>query len=147
MGSSGESFKEMGKPLWTPIEHRVIRELLHEIHKDIEDWADENCVTSFETIEEHIDDSEARELLEILQNIALIKTDDFNTQLKTWIEGSLDPVLLVTAIAIHHLYSSVFNNPFLVLDTFAKQWQQTGSSDTMLLTYRMLHKPNEKQAH
>jgi hypothetical protein len=133
-----KSFKEMTKTTWTPLEDNAVRELLEEIHKDIEDWADENGVDSLENLGDCLDEAEAGQLMKALQEVSLTTAGDLDTQVRLWIESSLDPVLLLTALVTYHMYTSMCINPFLGLDAFGGEFQTSLVSQTMLSMYHVL---------
>ena len=111
-----KSFKEMVKSTWTPMEDQVISDILNEVHKEIEDWADENCVDIFEEMEGKLTEEEQTEFLEYLKDITIVATDDFGQQLGWWTEKGSDPVLILTAAMTHLMYDKICSNEFAVVD-------------------------------
>jgi hypothetical protein len=128
-----KSFNQMTKSAWTPLEDRAIQDVLEDIHQDIEAWAENNCVESFEKIQERLDESQQAELFEACKNVVNVTQDDLATQFQWWEERDVDPVLLFTALATFHMYLSVFNNEFLALEAV-----EEGSMSLMLDVYRKL---------
>jgi hypothetical protein len=136
-----KSFKEMGKDSWTPMEDRILREKLAEIHKDIEDWVEENCVGSFtDVVVERLTEEGEENLMGFLQRFTYIQAekDSLSYQLKRWEARSMDPVLIQTAIITHMMYIFMFSNPFLALDGLVDLKQVESVSNCMMATYQML---------
>ncbi|KAH6667963.1 hypothetical protein B0J14DRAFT_567311 [Halenospora varia] len=139
-----KSFKEMSKANWVPLEDRAILEVFDEIHKDIEDWADDNCKEDLMEIGEGLTGEQKVELMAFMGQVAEINCQDLDEQLKYWVDTGLDPVLLLTALATHHMYLSVFRNPFGVLDALAPGGNV---GVTMMGIYQNLRQLDIKQAH
>ena len=136
-----KSFREMGKDSWTPMEDRIVREKLTEIHKDIEDWVEENCVESFrDVVVEDLTEEEEENLMNFLQRFTYIEEekDSLSYQLSRWEARSMDPVLIQTAIITHMMYIFIFRNPFMALDGLVDLEQAESVSSSMTVTYQML---------
>lgn len=117
-----KSFKEISKSIWAPLEDQVVRETLESIHKEIEDWAEENSIKTFDALNESlISDGEAEALFNFLGDISLIGSDNLWGQFRMWRSQEIDPELILTAVIISSMYDRVFRNPFLVLDAFEIQ--------------------------
>jgi hypothetical protein len=129
-----KSFNQMTKSAWTPLEDRVIQEVLQEIHHDLEEWADENCVESFAEIGAHLNGVQQVELLELCKKVADVTQNDLLSQFQWWEERQFDPVLLLVALVTHRMYSCVFNNEFLALGAVDE-----ASMAMMLDVYRKLY--------
>ncbi len=129
-----KSFNQITKSAWTPLEDRAIQEALQEIHQDLEDWADDNCLESFAEILERLPEPRQAELLEFCKDVIDITQPDLVSQFKWWTERKVDPVLLLTALATYHMYSCVFNNEFLAIGAL----EVDGSVDPMTDVYRKL---------
>jgi hypothetical protein len=138
-----KSFKELSKSSWTPMEDHVIRDILGEIHKEIEDWADEVCVETFEEMKGKLTEGEVNQLMDFLKSFTIIVTDDYEQQLEWWEEKAADPVLLLTATMTHLMYLNMCLNPFQVVDAIV---QGSGSdvSAGLLQTYRILAEGTSK---
>jgi hypothetical protein len=114
-----KSFKEISKSIWSPLEDHVVRETLENIHKEIEDWAEENSIKTFDDLNEScISDGEAEALLDFLRDIASTDSDNLWGQFRIWGRQEIDPELILTAVITSCMYDQVFRNPFMVLDAF-----------------------------
>jgi hypothetical protein len=132
------TFKEMAKSSWTPLEDRVISEMLDDIHQRIEEWAEDNCLGSLEDIMEGLQVSEGVQLLKKCNEVANVSAEEFDRQMQLRDERSLDPTLLLTALASHHMYKSVFNNSFLALGAYDQPDQPFSLGEIMYSMYREL---------
>lgn len=110
-----KSFSAMSKSAWTPLEDRTISDILQEIHQDLEAWADENCLESFDDVRERLDEAQQVELLELCMKVADVTQSDLSSQFAWWDERHLDPILLLTALMTYRMYTCVFDNEFLAL--------------------------------
>ncbi|KUJ19622.1 uncharacterized protein LY89DRAFT_779557 [Mollisia scopiformis] len=137
-----KSFNQMTKSAWTPLEDRAIQEVLEEIHQDIEAWAEDNCVESFDEIKGCLDETHQAALLEICKNVADVTQDGLGAQFQWWEERDVDPILLLTALSTFQMYSCVFNNEFLAMEVIVED-----SMGTMVDVYRKLAELDSKQAH
>ncbi|KAH8665033.1 hypothetical protein BGZ60DRAFT_62669 [Tricladium varicosporioides] len=139
-----KSFKEMSKANWVPLEDRAILEVFDEIHKDIEDWADDNCKEDLMEIAEGLSEEQKVELMAFMGPVAEVNCQNLDEQLRYWVNTRLDPVLLLTALATHHMYLAVFRNPFGILDVLSPD---ENVAATMLGIYLNLKQLDIKQAH
>jgi hypothetical protein len=134
-----KSFREMSKSSWAPMEDQVIRETIEGIHKDLEDWVEDNCIESLEEIDGRGNDAEAHQLLlDFLQSAATTHAGQPWEQLQLKINKGLSPRLVLTAILINYMYMSIFKNPFSVLDALREADDPNGLGDMMLHVYQML---------
>jgi hypothetical protein len=130
------SFKDLSRDTWRPMEDRAVQEALEILHKDIEDWADENCIESLTDIACDVNSPEARELLDCLRKVAWISEEEteLSAQLQQYAEVEIEPVLLLTALLTYAIYKSAFSEPFLILDALEPQGPPiVDSSGTMNL--------------
>ena len=111
-----KSFKEMAKSSWTPMEDHIISDILGDVHKEIEDWCDENCADNFDQMRGRLSKKDETTLLDFLKLVTVVVSDDFGEQLGWWTEKGYDPVLLSTAVITHLMYDSVCVNEFSVVD-------------------------------
>ncbi|KAF4622826.1 hypothetical protein G7Y89_g14199 [Cudoniella acicularis] len=139
-----KSLGEMSKATWVPLEDQAILDVFEEIHKDIEDWADDNCVDTLEELKERLSDEQKAQLMAFMKPVAELNCKDFNSQIDYWVNCELDPVLLLKALATHHMYLSIFRSPFGVLDILAPD---QNLSYVLLGMYRQLILLDSKQAH
>jgi hypothetical protein len=122
-----KSFKEISKSIWSPLEDQVVRETLETIHKEIEDWAEDNCVKTFNDVEDScISNTEAGMMLNFLKDIASTDSDNLWSQFRVWRGQQIDPELVFTAVITSYMYDQVFRNPFTVLDAFEVQKSYEG---------------------
>lgn len=128
-----KSFNQRAKSTWTPLEDLAIQAVLEEIHEDIEVWAEENCVESYEAIQQSLTEEAQTELFQACKNVADVTQDNLATQFRWWERRSLEPHLLLTALMTFHMYSCVFNNEFMALEAIAE-----GSMSMTIDVYRKL---------
>lgn len=122
-----KSFKEISKSIWSPLEDQVVRETLETIHKEIEDWAEENCIKTFNDVDEScMSNEDAGSLLEFLKDIASTDSENLWGQFQVWRGQQIDPELIFTAVITSCMYDQVFRNPFTVLDAFEVQESYDG---------------------
>jgi hypothetical protein len=132
-----KSFKELGKDSWVPLEDRVISEKLSEIHKELEDWVDENCIDDFEQMQE-MNEADQAVLLDFFRKITIVKSDNLMEQIKIWEAEQMDVILLITSVITHQMYLALFTNPFLVIDSVMGSTQAEQYSSAMKQIYQAL---------
>lgn len=136
-----KTFNQMTKSAWTPLEDRAIQELLQEIHQEIEVWAEDNCIESFDEIKGRLSEAQQAELLELCRQVVDVSQGDLASQFQWWEERRVDPILLLTALMTRRMYSCVFTNEFLALGALDQ-----GSMGPVLDIYRKLIELDFKQA-
>jgi len=127
------SFRQMSTGRWIPTQDSDVVAGLDRIKSQMRTWARTNATKSLDSLCK-LDSSQVKELLESLSQVAVLDNQDVPAGLT----GSKAPTLLLNALLAHDLYSKVFRNPFLSLET--ADWtdlQQTGGVDLLHKIYRM----------
>lgn len=127
------SFGQMSKSAWTPLEDRAIQDILEEVHHDLEEWADTNCLETFAEVKARLSEVQETQLFELCKKVADVTQSDLAAQFKWWEDRGLEPILLLTAISTYRMYSCIFSNEFLGLGAVDE-----GSMGMMLDVYKKL---------
>ncbi len=106
-----ESFKQMGTARWLPIEDSKVVGQLDRFKRETRSWAKASAAKDLESIEE-LDACEVSDLLGELSRVAVIE----NGRLPQGLPTPKIPALLLNARLAHHLYTSIFKNPFFSLE-------------------------------
>ncbi|KAE9364640.1 hypothetical protein N431DRAFT_497102 [Stipitochalara longipes BDJ] len=138
-----ESFKHMNTGRWLPMEDNKVIDELSQIKGDMRDWAKTVAVNSMDALK-NLDHSEFTGLLESLSAVLILENNSFPKGLST----PKSPALLLNALLAHHLYSTMFRDPFFFFEggNGNESSQDTGGG-LFRGIYRMAQEANKKSAH
>jgi hypothetical protein len=121
------------------MEDNTLQEKLAEIHKDIEDWVDENCIKFYKDLGD-LTMEEEDTLMDFLRRFMYIREDrdDLSELLRSWEDQFIDLVLIPTAIITHLMYRTLFRNPFFAFSGVIDSEQAENISSCIMTIYQAL---------
>ncbi|KAF5869579.1 uncharacterized protein Bfra_010775 [Botrytis fragariae] len=105
------TFRQMNSSRWAPLEDSKVIEEFDRLKRDIRSWAKKHSKIDMPTILGVLDVHERKALTDVLKDVVVFK----NNELPQGLSPKKIPALLLTALASHNVYTTLFREPFFFL--------------------------------
>jgi hypothetical protein len=134
-----KSLRTIGKSTWTPLNDEVVINILEEIHNNIDDWADNCCLDSFERFEE-LDDKEQEGLMNFLCSVTQYPdVEDIQSMTELLERDMENPKLMASSYITHLMYAKLMSNPFDSIAILSTLKSSNNFGDGILLSQALSH--------
>ncbi|TGO59584.1 hypothetical protein BCON_0043g00430 [Botryotinia convoluta] len=105
------TFRQMKSSRWAPLEDSKVIEEFDRLKRDIRNWAKKHSKNEMPTILGVLDMHERKALTDVLKDVVAFE----NNELPQGLSPKKAPVLLLTALISHNVYTTLFREPFFFL--------------------------------